>query len=424
MKLIYLVLDGAADRLNGPTPLEEAETEGLDELCRYAKCGLQYSIGEGIAPESDVAVFSILGYNPQKENYPGRGPIEALGVGVELRGGKEVAFRGNFATVDPESMEIIDRRSGRDISTQEARELSEVLNNIKFDVEDAYVKVIPTYKYRNVVIFGCESGLSDKITHTDPAYKLENKISMVVRSFRHKIKSSVALDGSEEAERTAHLVNYFTMESIRLLNRHPINLKREREGKLKANAILLRQPGTLISKIKRIDEKFGLRFGSITEMPVERGVAKLLRMKAGEVPPPSSNIPHDLKLRIEALDKLLRDVDIVYVHLKGPDIPGHDGNFSGKVRSIELIDKFFISEALERWDLDEVSYLVTSDHATPWRLKAHSGDPVPFMVASKKIEPDGIRKFCERECYKGSLGKIDHGWLLLPKVINLIFKQS
>jgi len=120
----------------------------------------------------------------------------------------------------------------------------------------------------------------------------------------------------------------------------------------------------------------------------------------------------------------LRDVDIVYVHLKGPDIPGHDGNFSEKVRSIELIDKFFISEALRRWDLDEVSYLVTSDHATPWRLKAHSGDPVPFMVASKNIEPDGIRKFCERECYKGSLGKIKHGWLLLPKVINLIFKQS
>jgi len=111
---------------------------------------------------------------------------------------------------------------------------------------------------------------------------------------------------------------------------------------------------------------------------------------------------------------------VIYVHLKGPDIPGHDGNFEKKVEAIEIIDRFFVREILKRHSIDELSFLVTSDHATPWRLKAHSGDPIPFMVASEKIKPDGIKKFCERECSRGSLGVVEHGWLLLPMVMKML----
>ncbi len=420
MKLLFLVLDGAADRMNGETPLEKAEAEGLKELAKHARCGLQYTVGRGIAPESDVAVLSILGYNPH-EGYTGRGPLEALGVGVQLKEGEEVVFRGNFATVDPESLRLIDRRCGRDLSSEEAERLAETLNGSELNSPEGYFKVYPTAGYRNIVVFGSKLGLSDRVSSTDPAYIQVDRISMAQRSYEAKVKECMPLDGTEEASRTARLVNAFTKEAVRMLDQHPVNLERARRGKLKANCIILRQAGGSLPKVKPINDLYGLRFGSITEMPIEKGIARLLGMKAAECRPIPEDPARDLAIKLDAVDELLKSVDVIYVHLKGPDIPGHDGNFEKKVEAIETIDRFFVRKVLERHSLDELSFLVTSDHATPWRLKAHSDDPVPFMVASNRVKPDGIEKFCERECMKGSLGVLEHGWLLLPKVIRLLF---
>ena len=419
MKLLFLVLDGAADKMDGVTPLEAADTKGLSELVESAKCGLQYSIGKGIAPESDVAVLSILGYNPYKV-YTGRGPIEALGIGVQINEGKEIVFRGNFATVEPETLRIIDRRSGRDLSIRESGRLSEVLNSLKLDSTEGYFRVYPTKGYRNVVVFGSELGLSDKISSTDPAYIQVDRVSIAQRDYEPKVKRCLPLEDTEEARRAARLVNMFTQETVKVLDDHPVNHERTRKGKLKANCILLRQPGGSLPKVKPINEVYGLRFGSITEMPVERGIAKLLGMEPIESEPIPEDPSRDLKLKLDAIDRLLESVDVIYVHLKGPDIPGHDGNFEKKVEAIEIIDRFFVREILKRHSIDELSFLVTSDHATPWRLKAHSGDPIPFMVASEKIKPDGIKKFCERECSRGSLGVVEHGWLLLPMVMKML----
>ena len=105
-----------------------------------------------------------------------------------------------------------------------------------------------------------------------------------------------------------------------------------------------------------------------------------------------------------------------------PDEPGHDGDLESKVEAIESIDRYFIKPLLDSEDLEDLAFLVTSDHATPWRLKAHSDDPVPFMVSSTSISPDGLEKFSERNCGKGSLGIVKNGWLLLPltlKTLNL-----
>ena len=419
MKLLFLVLDGAADRMNGETPLEKAEADGLNELVKHAKCGLQYTVGRGIAPESDVAVLSILGYNPH-EVYTGRGPLEALGIGVRLREGKEVVFRGNFATVEPESLRLIDRRCGRDLSLREAERLAETLNRSELNSPEGYFKVYPTAGYRNIVIFGSELGLSDRVSSTDPAYVQVDRISTAQMGYEPKVKECTPLDGTEEASRTARLVNAFTKETVRLLDEHPVNLERVRRGKLKANCIILRQAGGSLPKVKPINDLYGLRFGSITEMPIEKGIARLLGMKAVECRSIPEDPERDLAIKLDAVDELLKSVNVVYVHLKGPDIPGHDGNFEKKVEAIEVIDEFFVKKVLERHSLDELSFLVTSDHATPWRLKAHSDDPVPFMVASNRIKPDGIGKFCERECLKGSLGVLEHGWLLLPKVVQML----
>ena len=423
MKLLYLVLDGVADRINGKTSLEAAETPGLNELVSKAKCGLQYSIGKGIAPESDVAVISILGYDPHKY-YTGRGPLEALGVDIKIKEGTEVAFRANFATVDAktEDLVILDRRCGRDLPSEEAKELANAVDGFELGVDGGYARVQSTVGHRGVVVLGSELGLSDNVSNTDPAYERVGKISTAKKSYEGKVSLCESLEDTSKAKRTAELTNIFTRKVLEVLDPHPVNQKRESLDKLKGNIMLLRDAGGSLPKVKPINEVFQASFASVTEMPVENGVAKLLGMAAGEVSPPSEDKKADLEERLERTEELLEKHDVVYTHLKGPDEPAHDGDFEKKVQAIDEIDKYFVKVLLDHYDLNELAVLVTADHATPPDLKVHSDDPIPFMIAYKKLEPDNIKEFSERECMKGSLGIIEHGWELLPMIMKMIRK--
>ncbi|MEM1630965.1 MAG: 2,3-bisphosphoglycerate-independent phosphoglycerate mutase [Thermofilum sp.] len=420
MKLVYLVLDGVADRPeDGPTSLEVAKKPALDAIARRARCGLMYAIERGVAPESDAAVMSILGYNPHEE-YTGRGPLEAVGAGLSLREGYEVAFRANFATVDPDTRRIVDRRCGRNLSSEEARELARALDNLQLNVYDAYARVVATVGHRAVVVIGSRSfPLSDAVDNTDPAYEKRGYVSEARSSFEPFIARARPLDKSPEALRTAELVDMFTELSISILKNHPVNLRRAAEGKLPANAILLRDAGGRLPRLQSISAKFGLRFGAVAEMPVEVGISKVLGMEIASVPPPTEDKAADYAVRLEATLKLLDRVDAVYVHLKGPDEPGHDGDLKAKVKAIELIDQHYVSK-LARELPSDAAILVTADHATPYTRKAHSGDPVPVVLAHEKLEPDGVKEFTERACAGGSLGVIEHGYQLLPTVLSLL----
>ncbi len=421
-KLLYLVLDGAPDRLvDEVTSLEKAYKPGLDSLAKKAKGGVVYTIAKGIAPESDAAVLSILGYDPYRD-YTGRGPLEALGAGVKIKEGYEVAFRANFATVDKNTLRIIDRRCGRDLTSDEANELAKAVDNLDLGIYDGYARVVATVGHRAIVVIGSKTyKLSDNVENTDPAYKRHGKLSVAVKDFEMKIAVCKPLDDTFEAKITAELVNTFTRKVIEILDDHPVNRERVKKGKLKANAILMRDAGIRFPRVENINKKFNRKFASIVEMPVERGIALLLGMYDEKVPPPSEDKKADYELRLDKTLKLLKDYDVVYVHLKGPDEPGHDGKFEGKVKSIELIDKYYVQPLIKNIDLREVAILVTSDHATPWILKAHSDDPVPFMIVTEGFKPDNLNRFTEKECYnKGGLGIIEHGWLLLPKVLELI----
>ncbi|HIQ03873.1 MAG TPA: 2,3-bisphosphoglycerate-independent phosphoglycerate mutase [Desulfurococcales archaeon] len=421
-KLIYLVIDGAPDRLvDKPTSLEKAFKPGLDSLARKAKGGMVYTIAKGVAPESDAAVLSILGYDPYKD-YTGRGPLEALGVGLKIREGYEVAFRANFATIDAKTLRIIDRRCGRDLTSEEARELAKAIDNLELEVYDGYARVIATVGHRAVVVIGSKSHkLSDNIENTDPAYKRHGKLSIAVKNYERKITKCKPLDTTIEAKITAELVNIFTKKVIEILETHPINNERAKKGKLKANAILLRDAGARLPKVENINTKFKRSFASIVEMPVERGIAVLLGMHDEKVPPPTKDKKADYELRLEKTLKLIDKYDVVYVHLKGPDEPAHDGKFEDKVKSIEQIDKYYVQPLINSIDLSKIAILVTSDHTTPWTLRTHTDDPVPFIVVAKNLEPDGLNRFTESECYsKGKLGIIEHGWLLLPKILKII----
>lgn len=421
MKLVYLVLDGVADKPeDGATSLEAAHHPALDQLARRAKAGLMYTIGRGIAPESDSAVISILSYNPHEE-YTGRGPLEAVGAGLSLREGYEVAFRANFSTIDPKTRRILDRRCGRNLTSEEAHELAKALDGVNLGVHDGYARVVATVGHRAVVIIGSRTKmLSDAVDNTDPAYAKHGYVSVAKPSFEPFIPKARPLEDSEEAKRTAELVDRFTEISISVLQNHPINLKRAKEGKPPANAILLRDSGGRLPRLQPINEKFGLRFGAVAEMPVEIGISRVLKMDVEAVPPPTSDKKADYKVRLEATLRLLQRNDVVYVHLKGPDEPGHDGDFKAKVDSIEAIDEYYVKPLLESIERSDVAVIVTADHATPYTRKSHTDDPVPIIFYRPGLEPDGLSRFTEKECSRGTLGIFEHGWLMLPKILALL----
>ena len=421
-RLMLLILDGAADRAaDRPTPLEAAETPGLDRLARNAVCGTHYPVSPGIAPESDLATLSLLGYEPERY-YTGRGPLEALGAGMELREGFEVAFRANFATVDPATRRIIDRRAGRSLSSSEARRLAEALDGIELGGGEGYARVKATIGHRAVVIIGSRSHrLSAAVQNIDPAYVRRGLISEAVPNPSMVLPRCTPLEDTPEARATCRLVDEFIDKAIEVLDKHEVNMERARKGLLKANALLLRDAGDRLPRLPPASSIAGFEpAAAIAEMPVEVGIARAASMKIYMVPPPTGRIEDDMPSRLEAALKALKENGFVYVHLKGPDEPGHDGDFERKKKAIEIIDKMFIQPILEHlYELD-AAVLVTSDHATPWRLKSHSGDPVPWMLSHPSIDKAVPGGFNEASCIANAVRKLEHGWQLLPYIRRLL----
>lgn len=417
-RLLYLVLDGMGDRLSDPvTTLELSVKPGLDWVARNSKCGLMYTVGKGIAPESDEAVISILGYDPH-EVYTGRGPLEALGAGLEIREGYEVAFRANFATIDPSTRVIIDRRVGRSLSTAEAKELAKAVDGLELGIHEGYARVVATIGHRAVVVIGSRRHrLSPMVDNNDPAYKRHGMVSVAVPSPSRKVPKIMPLDDTAEAKVAAEIANEFFERSLEILSKHPVNAERARKGLLPANAILMRDAGGSLPRAVKLPEKYGCRFAVLAEMPVEVGIGRAFGAETIIMEPPTGNPARDYEARLETALKALGDNHIVYVHLKGPDEPGHDGDVESKKKRIEEIDRYFVQPLIDEVR-DKYALIVTADHATPPSVKAHTDDPVPVAFYMPGIEPDGVSRFTERDCGKGSLGLIEHGWLLLPGLIE------
>jgi 2,3-bisphosphoglycerate-independent phosphoglycerate mutase len=423
MKIIFIVIDGVADTLRyRPTSLELARKPGLDQLARNSIAGCFYPIDNETPPESDAAVFSLLGYDPRRINI-GRGLLEALGVGAKIKEGYEVVFRANFATIDPSNKKIIDRRVGRSLSSEEAQELAKAIDGIDLGIYNGYARVIASIGHRAVVVIGSkEKRLSADVSNTDPAYAKEGRLSVALKSFKPFIESCKALNNSEEARITCELVNEFTRKIIDILDKHPLNIKRATKGLPKANVLLLRDAEDRYPSIEPIQNLYNRTFGIVAEMPVEKGIGTILGMDIAQVPPPTNNPQIDYEERLKASLDLLKKNDVVYVHLKGPDEPGHDGDKERKIKSIELIDSYFIQPLINNIDLNNVAIIITSDHATPPELKAHSNDPVPIIVAYNGLNRfDDLKGFTEYECCnKGSLGLIANGFKVLKGIFTIL----
>lgn len=415
--LLYVCLDGLGDdpnpELDGLTPLEAARTPALDALAARGRSGTVVTVGPGIAPESDIAVFAILGYDPTEE-HPGRGVVEAIGEGIDFEDG-DLAYRINFATA--EWPKILNRRVGRDLSSEESRALADEVN-ASLRLEGATFELRATVEHRGVLVFRPDGGrLSSQVTNTDPAYRKEGSLGVALEKFGDEVVRAAPLDATSEAARSAELTNAFVEGAAAILDRSEVNARRRSAGKMAGNLILTRDGGDTVPRLQKIGERFGFDWACFVEMPVERGIAKVLGMDAVDVPRLVG--PDDYATWAVRAAETLEHHQGLYVHLKGPDIPAHDGRAIDKRDVIEVIDRAFFAEVLPRLDMRRTVVAVTADHATSCVRRAHTAEPVPLLVSGAGVTPDGVDSFGERMASTGSLGSL-RGVDILPRLSELI----
>ncbi|MGD9002633.1 MAG: 2,3-bisphosphoglycerate-independent phosphoglycerate mutase [Anaerolineae bacterium] len=373
-KIVLIVLDGLGGlpmTPEGRTELEAARTPSLDALAARSICGLSTAVAPGITPGSGPGHLSLFGYDPI-ECMVDRGVLAALGIGFDLQP-EDLAARGNFCSVDPETGVITDRRAGRIPSDLGAR-LCERLGQVQLPQVDQ-VFVEPVKEYRFTLILRGE-GLEDGLTDTDPQ---ETGVPpLPVRATR------------PEAEGTAELINRWLTGARALLtadaeeNGHPANSCNLRG--------IAKDPG-----LPKMPEIYKLRCGAIATYPMYRGVAKLAGM---DVLPTGDTIEDEL----ETLKEHWADYDFFFFHVKKTDSRGEDGDFDAKAAVIEHFDQV-LPDILA---LDPDVVIITGDHSTPALWKAHSWHELPVLLWSRFIRPDGAQEFGERACMLGGLGHIYH----------------
>jgi 2,3-bisphosphoglycerate-independent phosphoglycerate mutase len=396
-KILIVILDGVADRpvaeLGNMTPLQAADRPNLNWFAENGMCGLMDPIAPGIRPGSDTSHLAILGYDPRKV-YTGRGPFEAVGVGLELEPG-DVAFRCNFSTIDQEGL-VRDRRAGR--IREGTSEIASDLDGL--EIEGADITFKEGTEHRAVLILKGD-GLSPKVTDVDPH-------AVGVRYQKCEPLES-------DASRTADIVNEFVERSRKILEDHTVNKKRLENGELPANIILPRGGG-VYPHIQSLQEKYGMKCAAVGGVTLVKGICKVAGMDTLEVRGATGGLDTDMIAKAKAALRALESYDLVFLNVKAADICGHDGDASGKVKVVRRLD--LMMSVIRRGLPDDVVVAVTSDHTTPVSLRDHAGDPVPLLIYGRDIRVDDVSTFDEISVTTGSLGRI-RGSDLMPILMNL-----
>ncbi len=420
--MVYVLLDGVGDlphpNLVGKTPLDAASTPNLDRLAKNGTMGQVITVGKGIAPESDIAVFNMLGYKFKHDDYAGRGVVEAIGIGIDFKDG-DLALRGNFATLNHDGV-IIDRRAGRNIEKQDTEAVSkEIEEKIKFSDENATAIITPTIGHRLVIRIRSDCTLSSNISNTDPAYgRVDGMgIARAVTDFL-KIEKCLPLDEESHTKLASKLVNELTEQSLDIMKKSKVNERRKENDKKLLNGILLRDAGNIYPKVTPINDLHSMKFSCIVDMPVEIGISEILKMKTYDA---GGLTDYEEKAKVAA--KAMDEQNAVYVHLKGPDEFGHDGDARGKMENIEEIDKRFFGTLLDNIDSSKVAVIVSADHSTPCINKGHSADPVPLLISGDMVTNDDTQRFTEIEAKKGRIELID-GAQVITTGIDVIKSQK
>lgn len=395
-KILIVVMDGLGDRavkgLRYRTPLQSAEKTNLDWFARNGTSGCMDVISPGVRPGSDTSHLALLGYDPY-EVYTGRGPFEAAGVGLLGRKG-DIAFRCNFATVD-HKMDVLDRRAGR-IKEPDTTELVKSLEGLEVNGIKAIVK--EATEHRAVLLLKGD-GLDPNVTDADPHGAAKVQISKAL---------------VPQAQRTADAVNEFVRKSYEVLDAHPVNIRRRKEGLLPANVLLPRGGGEF-PNIEPFEKRYGMTASCVAGVSLIKGICRVCGLEIIDAPGATGGLDTDMMSKAKTALKELDRKDLVLMNIKAADIASHDGDHRRKIEVIGRLDEM---AGDLRKGLPEGSVVAfCADHCTPVSRMDHSGDPVPLTILSETSIRDGVRSYDEVSCAAGALGRI-RGKDLLPILLD------
>lgn len=398
MKYIVILGDGMADEpmdiLGGKTPMECANTPTMDAMACAGRMGMVQNVPNGMAPGSDVANLSVLGYDPAR-SYSGRSPLEALSVGVDMEE-DDVIFRSNIVTLTEEEpypeKTILDHSSG-EISTQDADVL---MDTIREHFQSEKIQFYTGTSYRHIMVWK-----HGKVVPLEPPHDHLGK------------KIGPWLPGEP-------MLKKLMEESFPLLNDHPLNVERAKEGKNKANSLWFWGAGTKPS-LQNFEEKTGLKGAMISAVDLLKGIAVGAGMKVYQVPGATGSIDTNYEGKAQAAVKaLLEDgCDFVYVHVEAPDEMGHQGLVKEKIQSISDLDQRLIALVKEAMDASGEDYrmLILPDHPTPIRVRTHTGDPVPYLLYDITRQERKIASFSEAEARAAGVYQPD-GYKLIDELLK------
>ncbi len=403
MKYIIILGDGMSDQPEiehgGLTPLMSANKPNIDLLAAKGRSGLLKTIPEKLHPGSEVANLAVLGYDVEAV-FEGRGVIEAASMGVQLNEG-DLALRCNLICISDGK---IKNHSAGHIPTNEAIALIKYLNE---ELGNENIKFYPGVSYRHLlVIKGGDKSLNCIAPHDFPGTPYFD------------ILPSATNDNGED---TAKLLIDLITKSRQLLKSHPVNINRKMDGKDMANSIWPWSPGYKPS-MKTLKEMFGIKSGAvISAVDLIQGIGVYAGLDVIKVEGATGLYDTNYEGKAQAALEALKTHDFVYLHIEASDEAGHEGNYSLKVKTIEYLDnrvvKYLMDEIAK---MDEpVAIAILPDHPTPWKLKTHTRDAVPFLIWYEGITPDEVLQYDELSAQKGGYGVIE-SQQFMPELLGVL----
>lgn len=401
MKYLVLIPDGMADEpiesLNNRTPMEAAKKPNMDSLARTSYYGLVQNVPEGMVPESDTANMAILSFDP-KIYSKGRSPLEAVSMGLKLEG-DDVAIRANTVSLseaDCYEDRIMLDNAADGITTEESAILIDAVNReLANDFRKLYVGVA----YRHCLIW---NGADDK-------YQFARPHDIIGKRIGDYLPDPVV--GKDYLD--------FMKATCDILEKHPLNVERKKNGKLPANSLWLWSPGKPLS-LPSFSDKFGLKATVISAVDLIKGIGICADMESVDVDGATGTVNTNYEGKASAAINAFKcGSDLVYLHFEGPDEHGHAGQANIKTKSIELIDSEALGPILDylRSCGEDFGVMILPDHPTPVRVRTHTRAPVPYIIYSSKNTNEGIVSFTEHNCEKGHY--IANGWELMQYFLDL-----
>ncbi len=402
MKYVLVIGDGMADypvpELGNRTPLQAARKPNMDSIAAKGRSGLIRTVPDGCTPGSDIAILSVLGYDP-KRLCAGRGPLEAAARGIMLNG-NDVAFRCNLVT-EKDGI-LVDYAAGH-ISSSEASKLIDALK-LAFEKYTG-LEFYSGLDYRHFLIVR-NFPYSHLIECTPPHDAIGAEVAAILPRAK-----------SKEAVQAANLLRETIQRSKSILESHPVNIARQKAGKRVGNMIWLWGGGTKPS-MPSFKEKFGVSAAVISAVDLVKGIGNYAGMKVITVPGATGLADTNYEGKADAALKALEEDDFVFVHVEAPDEAGHVKDHELKVKTIEDLDERLVGRLLGGLR-EPYAIAVLPDHPTPIRIGTHTRDPVPFAIQSPCMDADGVQKFDEVSARNGAFGLVEK-----ESLVSLLFSST